>query len=106
MLRAAGGRVRLHWRAIALSGFKRSYALRGVSGSDAAELAATLHTPIGCALELIARAPRSRTYMHRMAMNDEPALAELIDDLRDQLEQAGLVGSYLVRTSPPVRRSA
>ncbi len=40
----------LHWRAIALSGFKRSYALRGVSGSGAAELADALHAPIGRAL--------------------------------------------------------
>lgn len=30
-------------------------------------------------------------------MNDDLALADLIDDLRDQLGQAGLVGSYLVR---------
>lgn len=40
----------LHWRGIALPGFERSYALRGVSGSDAAELAESLHGPISRAL--------------------------------------------------------
>ncbi|NDK33239.1 LysR family transcriptional regulator [Nesterenkonia sp. Hz 6-5] len=40
----------LHWRAIALGAFERTYALRGVSGSDAAGLAASLDEPIGKAL--------------------------------------------------------
>lgn len=40
----------LHWRAIALTRFERSYALRGVTGSDAAALAEVLRGPIGRAL--------------------------------------------------------
>ena len=40
----------LHWRAIAVGAFERTYALRGVSGSDPGGLAESLREPIGQAL--------------------------------------------------------